>query len=110
MAQLVGLQRFDPKRAATWPHGSPAPLSFVAGQLRAVEGHLLSSAGRRKGVDTLCNLFRTLIVTSPADLAPLVCLLRDQVRPIRVVKKLEGKQSAHFMICATLSVPHRGVS
>jgi hypothetical protein len=80
LEQLVGLQRFDPVKAATWPKGESAPLSFVSAQLKVVEDRLSSPVMRHRAQDTLCNLFRTLIVTSPADLVSLVCLLRDQVR------------------------------
>jgi hypothetical protein len=76
----VGLQRFDPVKAATWPKGESAPLSFVSAQLKVVEDRLSSPDMRHRAQDTLCNLFRTLIVASPADLVSLVCLLRDQVR------------------------------
>lgn len=68
---------FDPKGAASWKDGDPVPFIFLA---RALD--LISNESSRIAItDIICNVFRTVMATTPNDLLPTVYLSANRIAP-----------------------------
>ncbi|URD98470.1 DNA ligase [Musa troglodytarum] len=66
---------FNPKKAASWKDGEPVPFLFLA---RALE--LISNESRRIAItEIICNVFRTVIATTPGDLLATVYLSANRI-------------------------------
>ncbi|XP_051137421.1 DNA ligase 1 [Andrographis paniculata] len=68
---------FDVKRAAYWGTGKKVPFMFVVKALDAIS----KESGRIAITEIVCNLLRTVIVTSPDDLLAVVYLLANRIAP-----------------------------
>ncbi|GAQ85568.1 putative DNA ligase 1 [Klebsormidium nitens] len=68
---------YDPLKAATWKPGERVPFLFLAQALDAIS----NESGRLAMTELLCNVFRTVIATSPGDLLPVVYLVANKVAP-----------------------------
>ncbi|BBM98673.1 DNA ligase 1 [Marchantia polymorpha subsp. ruderalis] len=68
---------FDPARAAFWKKGEQVPFIFLA---RALD--LIANTTKRLAItEIICNVFRTVIATSPGDLLAVVYLSANKVAP-----------------------------
>nr|DAD48810.1 TPA_asm: hypothetical protein HUJ06_018747 [Nelumbo nucifera] len=68
---------FDPKSAAFWKDGEPVPFLFVA---RAFD-MIANETGRIVITELLCNVFRTIIASTPGDLIPVIYLSANKIAP-----------------------------
>ncbi|KAH0463174.1 hypothetical protein IEQ34_007756 [Dendrobium chrysotoxum] len=68
---------FDPKAAASWKDGDPVPFIFLARALDLIS----NESGRIAITDIICNVFRTVMATTPNDLLPTVYLSANRVAP-----------------------------
>ncbi|CAM6116133.1 unnamed protein product [Calypogeia fissa] len=77
-AELMKKQAdFDPKKAAFWKDGEQVPFVFFAKAL-----DLIANESKRLIItEILCNMFRTVIATTPGDLLPVVYLSANKVAP-----------------------------
>ncbi|XP_042505747.1 DNA ligase 1 isoform X1 [Macadamia integrifolia] len=68
---------FTPKSAAYWKDGEPVPFLFLA---RAFD-FIGQEKGRIATTELLCNVFRTVMATTPSDLVAVVFLSANKVAP-----------------------------
>lgn len=68
---------FDPKAAASWKDGDPVPFIFLARALDVIS----NESGRIAITDIICNVFRTVMATTPYDLLPTVYLSANRIAP-----------------------------
>lgn len=68
---------FNPKAAASWKDGEPVPFLFLARALDLIS----NESGRIAITDIICNVFRTVIATTPGDLLPTVYLSANKIAP-----------------------------
>ncbi|KAM7528000.1 hypothetical protein LguiB_031410 [Lonicera macranthoides] len=68
---------FDPKKAAFWGEGERVPFLFLARVFDAIS----RESGRIAITEIVCNMLRTVIQTTPDDLAPIVYLLANRIAP-----------------------------
>ncbi|XP_020584212.1 DNA ligase 1 isoform X2 [Phalaenopsis equestris] len=68
---------FDPKAAASWKDGDPVPFNFLARALDLIS----NESGRIAITDIICNVFRTVMATTPDDLLPTVYLSANRIAP-----------------------------
>eukprot|EP01018_Ginkgo_biloba_P020633 Gb_15949 [translate_table: standard] len=68
---------FEPRAAAFWKDGEHVPFMFLARALDLIS----NESGRIAITEILCNAFRTVIVTTPSDLLPMVYLSANKVAP-----------------------------
>lgn len=66
---------FNPKKAASWKDGDPVPFLFLASALELIS----NESGRIAITEILCNVFRTVIATTPADLIATVYLSANRI-------------------------------
>ncbi|KAL2651262.1 hypothetical protein R1flu_019390 [Riccia fluitans] len=68
---------FDPTKAAFWKKGEQVPFIFLA---RALD--LISNTTKRLAItEIICNVFRTVIATTPEDLLAVVYLAANKIAP-----------------------------
>ncbi|KAK8955749.1 DNA ligase 1 [Platanthera guangdongensis] len=68
---------FDPSAAASWKVSEPVPFLFLARALDLIS----NESGRIAMTDIICNVFRTVMATSPNDLLPTVYLSANRIAP-----------------------------
>jgi len=68
---------FEPKAAAFWKDGEHVPFLFLARALDLIS----NESGRIAITEILCNVFRTVVATTPGDLLPVVYLSANKVAP-----------------------------
>ena len=68
---------FEPKAAAFWKDGEHVPFLFLARALDLIS----NESGRIAITEILCNVFRTVIATTPGDLLSVVYLSANKVAP-----------------------------
>ncbi|KAM0946716.1 putative DNA ligase (ATP) [Dioscorea sansibarensis] len=68
---------FNSKAAASWKDGEPVPFLFLARALDLVS----NESGRIAITDIICNVFRTVMATTPGDLLPTVYLSANKIAP-----------------------------
>ncbi|KAF5196292.1 Dna ligase [Thalictrum thalictroides] len=68
---------FKPKSAAFWKDGEPVPFLFLA---RAFD-LIANESGRIVITEIMCNVFRTVIATTPKDLIGVVYLSANKIAP-----------------------------
>ncbi|XP_068641595.1 DNA ligase 1 [Aristolochia californica] len=68
---------FKPKSAAFWEEGEAVPFLFLARALDLIS----MESGRIAITDILCNVFRTVMVTTPGDLLSIVYLSANKIAP-----------------------------
>ncbi|XP_058080214.1 DNA ligase 1-like [Magnolia sinica] len=68
---------FKPSSAAFWKDGDPVPFLFLARALDLIAGE----SGRIVITEILCNVFRTVIATTPGDLLAVVYLSANKIAP-----------------------------
>ncbi|XP_064960894.1 DNA ligase 1 isoform X2 [Musa acuminata AAA Group] len=66
---------FNPKKAATWKDGEPVPFLFLARALELIS----NESGRIAITEIICNVFRTVIATTPGDLLATVYLSANRI-------------------------------
>ncbi|XP_074558818.1 LOW QUALITY PROTEIN: DNA ligase 1-like [Curcuma longa] len=66
---------FNPKKAASWKNGDPVPFLFLARALELIS----NESGRIAMTEILCNVFRTVIATTPGDLLATVYLSANKI-------------------------------
>nr|KYP65003.1 DNA ligase 1 [Cajanus cajan] len=68
--------KYNPKEhAACWRDGQPAPYLHIARTFNLLEGE----KGKIKATSLLCNMFRSLLILSPADVLPAVYLCTNKI-------------------------------
>ncbi|GMP88781.1 hypothetical protein CsSME_00040634 [Camellia sinensis var. sinensis] len=68
---------FDPKSAAFWNDGERVPFMFLVKVFDAID----KESGRIAITEIVCNMLRTVILTTPDDLLPVVYLLANKIAP-----------------------------
>ncbi|KAH7664696.1 DNA ligase ATP-dependent protein [Dioscorea alata] len=68
---------FNPKAVASWKDGEPVPFLFLARALDLIS----NESGRIAITDIICNVFRTVIATTPGNLLPTVYLSANKIAP-----------------------------
>lgn len=68
---------FKPRSAAFWKDGERVPFLFLARALDLIAGE----SGRIAMTDILCNVFRTVMATTPQDLIAAVYLSANRIAP-----------------------------
>jgi DNA ligase-1 len=68
---------FDPQRAAFWGAGERVPFLFLARVFDAIS----KESGRIAITEIVCNMLRTVILTTPDDLTAIVYLLANRIAP-----------------------------
>ncbi|KAK8935484.1 DNA ligase 1 [Platanthera zijinensis] len=68
---------FDPRAAASWKDSEPVSFLFLARALDLIS----NESGRIAMTDIICNVFRTVMATSPNDLLPTVYLSANRIAP-----------------------------
>ncbi|XP_077253185.1 DNA ligase 1 [Tasmannia lanceolata] len=68
---------FKPKSASFWKDGERVPFLFLARALDLIA----SESGRIAITEILCNVFRTVIATTPDDLVSVVYLSANKIAP-----------------------------
>ncbi|KAI9194253.1 hypothetical protein LWI28_004454 [Acer negundo] len=68
---------FDPKMVACWEKGDKVPFIFLSLALDMIS----NESGRIVITDIVCNMLRTVIDTTPEDLAAVVYLAANKVAP-----------------------------
>ncbi|KAL6013374.1 hypothetical protein ACLOJK_003871, partial [Asimina triloba] len=68
---------FKPSSAAFWKEGQPVPFLFLARALDLIS----SESGRIVITEILCNVFRTVMATTPGDLVAVVYLSANKIAP-----------------------------
>ncbi|PKA64255.1 DNA ligase 1 [Apostasia shenzhenica] len=68
---------FVPRAAATWKDGEPVPFLFLARALELIS----NESGRIVITDIICNVFRTVLSSTPDDLLPTVYLSANRIAP-----------------------------
>ncbi|KAG4378181.1 hypothetical protein GLYMA_18G292900v4 [Glycine max] len=68
-------EKYNPKEHACWKDGQPAPYLHIARTFNLLEGE----KGRIKATSLLCNMFRSLLALSPADVLPAVYLCTNKI-------------------------------
>ncbi|KAG9449522.1 hypothetical protein H6P81_009487 [Aristolochia fimbriata] len=68
---------FKPESAAFWELGEAVPFLFLARALDLIS----MESGRIAITDILCNVFRTVMLTTPGDLVSLVYLSANKIAP-----------------------------
>ncbi|KAF3789524.1 DNA ligase 1 [Nymphaea thermarum] len=68
---------FKPKSAAFWKEGEHVPFLFLARALDLIA----NESGRIAMTDIMCNVFRTVIATTPDDLLAVVYLSANKIAP-----------------------------
>ncbi|XP_042406854.1 DNA ligase 1-like [Zingiber officinale] len=66
---------FNPKKATSWKNGEPVPFLFLARALELIS----NESGRIAMTEILCNVFRTVIATTPGDLLATVYLSANKI-------------------------------
>ncbi|CAL9076204.1 DNA ligase 1-like isoform X1 [Musa acuminata AAA Group] len=66
---------FNPKKAASWKDGEPVPFLFLARALELIS----NESGRIAITEIICNVFRTVIATTPGDLLATVYLSANRI-------------------------------
>ncbi|KAI9085587.1 hypothetical protein K1719_032430 [Acacia pycnantha] len=74
---LVSLppKEYNPKEYACWIDGEPAPYLHLARTFNLLE----DEKGKIKATSMLCNMFRSLLALSPADVLPAVYLCTNKI-------------------------------
>ncbi|KAI4352147.1 hypothetical protein L6164_006427 [Bauhinia variegata] len=74
---LVSLppEKYNPKEHACWRDGQPAPYLHLARTFTLLE----DEKGKIKATSMLCNMFRSLLALSPADVLPAVYLCTNKL-------------------------------
>ncbi|KAL2329535.1 hypothetical protein Fmac_017116 [Flemingia macrophylla] len=67
--------KYNPKEHACWRDGQPAPYLHIARTFNLLEGE----KGKIKATSLLCNMFRSLLALSPADVLPAVYLCTNKI-------------------------------
>ncbi|XP_029127986.1 DNA ligase 6 [Cajanus cajan] len=67
--------KYNPKEHACWRDGQPAPYLHIARTFNLLEGE----KGKIKATSLLCNMFRSLLILSPADVLPAVYLCTNKI-------------------------------
>ncbi|PIN13556.1 ATP-dependent DNA ligase I [Handroanthus impetiginosus] len=70
-------ERYSPIGHACWRKGQPAPYIHIARTFDLVE----EEKGKLKATTMLCNMFRSLLALSPADVLPAVYLCTNKIAP-----------------------------
>lgn len=68
---------FNHEFVASWKNGEPVPFLFLARALDLISGE----PGRIAITDMMCNVFRTVISTTPGDLLAVVYLSANKIAP-----------------------------
>lgn len=68
---------FNYEFVASWKNGQPVPFLFLARALDLIS----SEPGRIAITDMMCNVFRTVISTTPGDLLAVVYLSANKIAP-----------------------------
>ncbi|XP_065618265.1 DNA ligase 1 [Quercus suber] len=68
---------FDPRSVASWGEGERVPFMFLC----LVFDMISNESGRILITDIVCNMLRTVMVTSPDDLVPIVYLSANRIAP-----------------------------
>ncbi|CAJ1842765.1 unnamed protein product [Sphenostylis stenocarpa] len=76
--------KYNPKEHACWRDGQPAPYLHIARTFNLLEGE----RGKIKATSLLCNMFRSLLALSPADVLPAVYLCINKIAPDHENKEL----------------------
>ncbi|KAJ0968745.1 hypothetical protein J5N97_021622 [Dioscorea zingiberensis] len=66
---------FNPKAAASWKDGQPVPFLFLSRALELIS----NESGRIAITDIICNVFRTVMATTPGDLLATVYLSANKI-------------------------------
>ncbi|KAK7295752.1 hypothetical protein RJT34_18664 [Clitoria ternatea] len=76
-ATIVSLppDKYNPKEHACWRDGQPAPYLHIARTFNLLE----YEKGKIKATSLLCNMFRSLLALSPADVLPAVYLCTNKI-------------------------------
>ncbi|CAI5523747.1 unnamed protein product [Closterium sp. Naga37s-1] len=77
VALAAKLVQYDPVAAATWKSGERVPFLYLAQALDRIS----NESGRLAITEIMCNVFRTVMATSPDDLLPIVYLAANRVAP-----------------------------
>ncbi|XP_061338342.1 DNA ligase 6 isoform X2 [Gastrolobium bilobum] len=70
-------KKYNPKEHACWRDGEPAPYLHLARTFNLLE----DEKGKIKATSMLCNMFRSLLALSPADVLPAVYLCTNKIAP-----------------------------
>ncbi|XP_030958620.1 DNA ligase 1 isoform X2 [Quercus lobata] len=68
---------FDPRSVASWGKGERVPFMFLC----LVFDMISNESGRILITDIVCNMLRTVMVTTPDDLVPIVYLSANRIAP-----------------------------
>ncbi|KAK7394186.1 hypothetical protein VNO78_14707 [Psophocarpus tetragonolobus] len=68
-------EKYNPEEHACWRYGQPAPYLHIARTFNLLEGE----KGKIKATALLCNMFRSLLALSPADVLPAVYLCTNKI-------------------------------
>ncbi|KAK4607565.1 hypothetical protein RGQ29_001420 [Quercus rubra] len=68
---------FDPRSVASWGEGERVPFMFLC----LVFDMISNESGRILITDIVCNMLRTVMVTTPDDLVPIVYLSANRIAP-----------------------------
>ncbi|XP_047153019.1 DNA ligase 6 isoform X1 [Vigna umbellata] len=68
-------EKYNPIEHACWRDGQPAPYLHIARTFNLLEGE----RGKIKATSLLCNMFRSLLALSPADVLPAVYLCTNKI-------------------------------
>ncbi|KAM4096509.1 hypothetical protein ACJW30_08G110400 [Castanea mollissima] len=68
---------FDPRSVAIWGEGERVPFMFLC----LVFDMISNESGRILTTDIVCNMLRTVMVTTPDDLVPIVYLSANRIAP-----------------------------
>ncbi|GAV73451.1 DNA_ligase_A_M domain-containing protein/DNA_ligase_A_N domain-containing protein/DNA_ligase_A_C domain-containing protein [Cephalotus follicularis] len=68
---------FDPNSVSAWAPGERVPFAFLC----SVFDLISNESGRIVITDIVCNMFRTVIATTPEDLLPAVYLTANKIAP-----------------------------
>ncbi|XP_057436491.1 DNA ligase 6 isoform X2 [Lotus japonicus] len=68
-------EKYNPKEHACWGDGQPAPYLHLARTFNLLE----EEKGKIKATSMLCNMFRSLLALSPADVLPAVYLCTNKI-------------------------------
>ncbi|TKY64827.1 DNA ligase 1 [Spatholobus suberectus] len=68
-------EKYNPKEHACWRDGQPAPYLHIARTFNLLE----CEKGKIKATSLLCNMFRSLLALSPANVLPAVYLCTNKI-------------------------------
>eukprot|EP00850_Spirogloea_muscicola_P002495 SM000009S23624 [mRNA] locus=s9:1126881:1136155:- [translate_table: standard] len=73
----LATSKYKPVEHACWSAGEPAPYLHLARTFEVLE----KESGRLKSTDMLCNMFRSLLALTPADVLPALYLALNKLAP-----------------------------